>query len=106
MVVNMKQEDLDKNDPNYKIVTKRVRINKPVGRISSLRAMLGMNQREFAEALNVNRVTLSCYEHGRYHPSIPVCMRIIQLAASKGYDINLEYLLNVPMNRKKKKIEK
>lgn len=68
----------------------------PKGRMHSLRLILNLTQQEFADAIGLQRNTVVNYEHERHFPNVAICMKIIKLAASKGIDINLEYLLNVP----------
>jgi transcriptional regulator with XRE-family HTH domain len=55
----------------------------PAEKISSLRSALGMNQEEFAEALEVAQGVVSAWERGEYKPSPESYVKLANLAAKR-----------------------
>lgn len=65
--------------------------------LKKLREKLGMNQKEFAEAIHVSQTMVSKYEatndKNPKRPSPDVAYRIVDLANSRGSTITIEYVL-------------
>jgi transcriptional regulator with XRE-family HTH domain len=57
--------------------------------IKNARYRLGLNQKEFANLININKSRISAYETGCRHPSFKTIRLIVD--ALKNHNINLEY---------------
>jgi transcriptional regulator with XRE-family HTH domain len=57
--------------------------------IKNARYKLGLNQREFAEMLDISKASVSLYENGDRQPSFPAIRKIVDRL--RQHNINLEY---------------
>ena len=68
--------------------------------IKSIRLSLGMNQREFAEALDMSTTMINTYENRKRKLSL-TCARLIQdFAAKNSINVSLDDLLSNKKNEK------
>ena len=63
--------------------------------IKRIRTLSGLNQTEFGKQIGRDQYLVSCYELGKYKPSMTALKEIIKFAQSQGIEIDLNNLLDI-----------
>lgn len=70
-----------------------IQVEKPCVSLAACRANTGMNQKEFAKALDVDPGTIFNWEKNRTQPSLPALIRISELS---GIPLSLIFIPENP----------